>query len=296
MKKNNLAVLAMSVISILWTPTFSITKELLQKLGPLSLIALRFALSALLLFIIRKFCRSSEKINPKDYKLFVLITVCCPLHYVFSNFASMQIDATESIVFSSFQCLITMLCASFLLGALITPRMSLCVGISAIGSVLTMNIEPLNLKSLFGYFCMFFATTAWVMYCVLMPKLLKRYQITTIIYYQSIMTAAIFMPALFFERNQWNQLNMSNILSLAFLAFLCISVCFILNAYGLKHIGPMPVSLFMNIGPVILLVLNVSAKNNDMSILKLIGIGMIILGITLTTLDIVRGDNTPLKQ
>lgn len=296
MKNNKLAVLAMSVISILWAPTFQVTKILLEKLGPLSLICFRFGLSAVLLFIIRKSSRSKEKIKPKDFMLFFIVTLCCALHYICSNVASLNIDATESIVFSSFQCLLTMICTSLLLGTLITPRMSLCVAISAIGAILTMNIKPLQSNTLPGYYFMFFATGAWVIYCVLMPKLLSRYKITTIIYYQSLLTSAILIPSLFFENNQWQQMQISDSLPLIYLGVLCVGVCLMLNGYGLKVIGPIPVSVFMNVGPIIVLILNVSSKQSNLSILKLIGILMIVLGIILTGHYIIKGHSDVLNQ
>lgn len=130
------ALLGMMAVSLFWAPSFSVTKGLLACAGPISLVCLRFLLAALTFTgyrLIRYLFRASAgtvqdtaphkaeagsfgqaaeagrasgllpaMIRKEDRAEFLLLTAMIPAHYVLSNIASVTLDETESMMFSSY--------------------------------------------------------------------------------------------------------------------------------------------------------------------------------------------------
>ncbi len=282
--------LAIFLLSFFWASTFGITKLLLEKAGALSLAAVRFWIGSSVLILVNILTKKrksiwKEKIQSGDKPLFIFVTACLVLHYLFSNLASTQINNTESMALSSFQCVLMLLVASLLLNELITPVISLCVALSGIGAVLTMEINAFDGKMLSGYIMMLLATLCWVLYCAYLPKLLKRYSILNLMTKQCLIAAVAYSPAFLLEENHWNQIGTLDIAALLYLSVICVALCFVLNAYGLKYMGSVRVSVLITIGPGVLVLLNILMHHTVVRPLGLVGLGFILTGVDMAVYD-----------
>lgn len=284
MRSKKISILFMVLTAILWNPTFEITKGLLSSLGPATIIWIRFLIALPTVWVLKKIMGNNEKIKPDDYRLFILISICGILHYLLSNISNVTLSSAELMTFSSFQAIITLIFASLFLNIVITPKMSFCVGLSSIGAVLTLNISQIYNLSVYLY--MLLAMLFWVLYCILVIKLFSKYNIITIIYYEVIISVIFLLPLIFFEKNNISALTIKNINQLLFMGSLGIGICFIFNAYSLKHIGPITVSIFMNIGPIIINLINSLINNEKLDLVSAIGIAMIYMGTIITLYNI----------
>lgn len=280
MNRKKIAVIFMVIVSICWAPTFSVTKNLFDSVGANSLTCIRFLVGTIIALVAKKILKNDEKIKKEDYKILGCTIIFCSGHYILSNLASTILDISESIVFSSFQALITLIVASLLLNKVIKPNVCFCVGIASVGAVLTMRIDALYSGAIIGYTYMFTATVSWSIYCVLMSKLLKKYRITTLVYYQLLFTFIITSPSLLLEQHHFSRLQLVDIAFLLFISIVCVVVCFWFNAFSLKNIGTISTGIFMNIGPILFTLANIKTFKIDITVF--VGIIMIIIGIILT--------------
>ena len=294
--KKRLAVWAMIAVSVMWAPSFIATSKISVHIMPYSLTLLRFSITLAGLFVIKLVTKNREKIAQKDRLFFFLVALCNPLHYILSNLASVNLDPTESIVFSSFQCLLTLIGASFLLEILVTPKISFYVGISAVGAVFTMIIRSPDSSTLRNYILMASAMTIWVVYCLYMPRLLKKYQITTILYYQFLYAVILLLPSIFLEQNSWGELMRSGKKEVIYLSVFCTLLAFLLNAYALKYIGAISVSMIMNIDPALLFFINAYQKHISIDGIQLMGVTLIILGVVLVSFDIIHNEKSKIAE
>lgn len=294
--KKRLAVFAMITVSIMWAPSFIATSKISAHIMPYSLTLLRFSITLAALFVIKLITKNHEKIDKKDWLFFLGVALCCPLHYILSNLASVNLDPTESIVFSSFQCLLTLIGASFLLEILVTPKISFYVGISAVGAVFTMIIKSPDSYTLRNYIMMASAMTIWTIYCLYMPLLLKKYQIITILYYQFLIAVLLLLPSLLFEQNDWVQLMISGKKEMIYLSVFCTLFAFLLNAFALKYIGAISVSIIMNIDPALLFFINAYQNHIRIDSRQLVGVTLIILGVVLVSFDIIHSEKSKLAE
>ncbi len=296
MKKGNISIAAIILLSLIWAPAFSGSKILLPTIGPASLAAIRFWIAAILLTVVKlPFPQKCGKgLRKEDWKLLVLTSIACVLHYVFSNQASQLLNETESSMISSFQAVFTLLASGLLLENLVTPKISFCVGISSVGAVLTMEFGLLRENVLRGYALMIVAIVVWVMYCIYVPKLLQNSSCFWVVYGQCLLSAVILTPAFIFEPISIQAVTGLQWGVLVFLGVFGIAVGFLLNAYGLKQMGPIRVSLVLNGIPIVLVLSNMLFQNKSITATRLLGSLMILLGTVLAILDYAKKDQQPI--
>lgn len=282
------ALLGMIVVSLFWAPSFSITKELLPFFGPATLVCLRFLGGAAVLLAVHFTRRAPTRIKKEDRLEFLVVTGMIPIHYVLSNVASLSLHETESIMFSSFQSLLTLIVASLLINSKIKPVTSTYIGMAGIGAVLLMEFSSSVDMVKIGYLIMLSAMLAWVVYCVLLVRLLDKYPVEDILLRQFFITGITMLPGLLFEENQFPLWDMGIYLKLAYLVVCCTVICFVLNAKGIDEIGPIPSSLVLIIGPVLVVVFNMGKTGLNLSPRQITGIFFVLAGICLAALDIVR--------
>ena len=296
MKKGNIRIAAFILLSLIWAPAFGGSKILLSTIGPISLAAIRFWIAAILLTIVRFVIpqKCGKRLRKEDWKLLLLTSIACVLHYVFSNYASLLLNETESSMISSFQAVFTLLASGLLLENLVTPKISFCVGISSIGAVLTMEFGLLRENVLRGYALMIAAIVVWVLYCIYVPKLLQNSSCFWVVYAQCLISAVMLTPAFIFEPVPIQSIGGLQWAVLLFLGILGIAVGFLLNAYGLKQMGPIRVSLVLNGIPIVLLLINMLFQNKEITPVRLLGSIMILLGTILAILDYAKKDQQPI--
>ncbi len=293
MKKGNISIAAIISLSLIWAPAFGGSKLLLSAIGPISLAGIRFWIAALALTAVKWLmpnkCRNT--LRKEDWKLLVLTALACVLHYVWSNQASLLLNETESSMISSFQAVFTLLAAGLLLEDLVTPKVSFCVGISSIGAVLTMEFGFLRENVLRGYALMIGAVVVWVLYCIYVPQMLKNSSCFSVVYGQCWIAALMLTPAFFFEPVPVRALDPVQWGWLLFLGIFGVAVGFLLNAYGLKRMGPIRVSLVLTGLPFVIVLINMLFQDKNITLIRLLGSCMILYGTALAILDYAKKNN-----
>ncbi len=105
--------------------------------------------------------------------------------------------------------------------------------------------------SLLGDLCMFGACLSWVVYIILSKDLHKRLSEIAITAYQSLFGTAFLIPLALLEMHQWVPITLAAGLNLVYLALFCSALSNFLYVYALSRLGPIAVSPYINLIPVV---------------------------------------------
>ena len=105
--------------------------------------------------------------------------------------------------------------------------------------------------SLAGDLFMFGACISWVVYIVLSKNLHQRLSEIAITAYQSLFGTAFLVPLALLEMHQWVPISLAAGLNLAYLAVFCSALSNFLYVYSLSALGPIAVSPYINLIPVV---------------------------------------------
>ena len=205
------AYIAIFFSMLFWGMSFIWTKDLLNAgFTPIIIITLRLVISAILLYVVFKLSGKLDKIEKKDYKLFMLLAFFEPFLYFFGeNWGLKYVDASlGSIIISTIPVFVPFMLFFFhkeqlrwqiLIGVFLTI---IGLGIMSISSDLTFNVSGK------GIAFMFLAVFSAAGYSVVLFKVIQKYEAITITTTQNIIGAIYYLPLFFvFEYKNISKLN-----------------------------------------------------------------------------------------
>ena len=98
---------------------------------------------------------------------------------------------------------------------------------------------------------MFGACVSWVIYIILSKNLHRRLSEIAITAYQSLFGTAFLVPLALLEMRQWVPITLAAGLNLAYLAVFCSALSNFLYVFALSRLGPIAVSPYVNLIPVV---------------------------------------------
>jgi drug/metabolite transporter (DMT)-like permease len=128
------------------------------------------------------------------------------------------------------------------------------VVLSVVGVVFVVQrpgAGPAGSFSITGDLFMFGACLAWVVYIILSRNLYQRLSEIAITTYQTTFGTAFLIPLALLEAKQWVPVTLSAGLNLAYLAVFCSALSNFLYVYALSRLGPIAVSPYVNLIPVV---------------------------------------------
>jgi drug/metabolite transporter (DMT)-like permease len=105
--------------------------------------------------------------------------------------------------------------------------------------------------SILGDLFMFGACVSWVVYIILSKNLHQRLSEIAITAYQSLFGTIFLIPLALLEARQWVPITLAAGLNLAYLAVFCSALSNFLYVYSLSRLGPIAVSPYVNLIPVV---------------------------------------------
>jgi drug/metabolite transporter (DMT)-like permease len=144
--------------------------------------------------------------------------------------------------------------------------------------------------SVAGDLFMFGACVSWVIYIFLSRNLHERMSDIAITAYQSLFGTAFLVPLALLEMRQWVPITLPAGLSLAYLALCCSALSNFLYVYALSALGPVKVSPYVNLIPVIGVVGGVVILGEGITWSQIAGGAVILAGVLLVNR---RSPNVP---
>jgi drug/metabolite transporter (DMT)-like permease len=277
----------------IWGLTFVWSQSVLEVYSPITMIFIRLILASVFLFAFVKLAKKLQKFEHKDWRLMILAAFFEPfLYFLGESYGIMHSSASFAAIMVALIPLITPFAAWLILGT----RSSLMIFLGLIvsfGGILYMvlgdNFElAVDVR---GVLYLSLAVLSAVFYALCIQKLSVKYNNFTIVYYQTVLGALMFLPL--FLSFGWKEFfavsfDFKIYGNLVMLAIFGSGVAFICFVESIKQLGAVRTYLFSNLIPIVTAIGAYFLLNEVFTTQKIIGIGIVVSGLLISQVKFKR--------
>lgn len=281
---------------IFWSFSFVWIKIVYEAYGPLTTILFRLIISSGLLLSFTLLTKKLQKIQKGDLKLFLLLAFFEPfLYFMGESYGLLYVSSTVASVIVATIPLFAPLTAwyfykeklssSNLIGLLIT---FFGVSLVVLDTSFSFTASPL------GVSLEFLAVLGALGYSSILKGISHRYNTFTIIAYQNVIGAVLFLPFWFiFEFNDFTQVpfNEKAFGAIVKLAIFASTFAFILFTYAIRIMGINKLNVFINAIPVLVAIIAYFILGDRLDYHQMVGIAIVISGLFLAQINWKRKKN-----
>ena len=280
--------LLMIVSSALWGASFIFTKGLFiseRSITPTIILTGRMLIATVVTIPMLWVTGNLERIRKEHIKFFLLLAFTEPFLYSLCETGGVQFvsGSLASIIIATIPLFVPFAMALVYKEKL---RVSAVVGVmlSLVGiALMTLNDDFSFSASPKGLLLLASAVIIAVLYTLILVKVLDHYRPMTITCYQNLIGLVYFLPLmLVVDGDHLSSLTYSSSmwLPLAFLGIFCSTVAYMCYNYGMKRLGATAASVYNNIIPVFSLLLALAIGQETLSMLKVLGMSVVLVGLT----------------
>jgi drug/metabolite transporter (DMT)-like permease len=241
---------------LFWGLSFVSSKIILNTGVPqMTMVCIRFVIATVLLNLFLKKLDPSARLRKKDIlPLAVSGFFGVTVYFFFESRGIKLTSASHASLIIAVIPVITVLAEALFFRTRISWLTGIGVVLSVVGVVFVVERPGAGAAgsvSLVGDLFMFGACISWVVYIILSKNLHRRLSDHPITAYQSLFGTAFLIPLALFEARQWVPITLSAGLNLAYLAVFCSALANFLYVYALSRLGPIAVSPYVNLIPVV---------------------------------------------
>lgn len=286
MKDRDVALAAISATVIFWGLSFVSIKVAVAVIPPMSLGAVRFALSIVFLGIVKHRTAPHEKLERRDLPSLIgagLIGVTA--YFFFENNGVALVSASEASILIGTIPVLSMVAERILHGGRIAKRRWAGAALSVIGVWLVAGAAVAVTGDARGYLFMSGAAASWVLYCFLTKPLFARKSRIHIVFWQSVFGFLGFLPFAVFELPYWGTPDAAVIAHVAYLGIFCSALGYWFYARALETLGVGTATVFVNLIPVVTVIAGFIFLNERLAPVQWAGAGAVLLGVYLATFE-----------
>ena len=283
--KLNLGRIALILTAIIWGSALMVTKSLLQEIGPFTAAVLRFFIAWVILapFAFRQGYRLSLAVRP-TFLLFGLTGIA--LYIAMTNVGLVYTAASSAALVQAAIPGVTTLFSVLLLKERVSRLQLLGIGLSIAGLLLVtgINMHQTGSAPLVGNLFIFGGVLAWAVYTVQGKKLVSTFPwlvITT----ASISAGMLFLLP-FAIGELWLQglphLRADGLVELLYLGAASSALGYALWNYGLRFLDASEAAPYINLIPVVGLLLSVILLHEPLSLIQAAGGALTLFGVWLS--------------
>jgi drug/metabolite transporter (DMT)-like permease len=275
---------------MIWGMTFIWYKQVFVQIRPISLVFLRLLIASPVLLLVSASLRRLQCIRRQDLPYFLILALFEPfLYFMGESFGMQRVSPTLGSVIVATIPLFTPVAASFFYHERFTKFNLAGIIISMLGVLMVMAGEMSLSGSTFGgSLLMFLAVFAAVGYSVLVIKLSGTYNSFSIVSWQNTVGMLYFLPLfMIFELDHTRQIQWTSsvIIPLLELALFGSALAFVFFTYSIKRLGMTRSTVFSNLIPVFTTLFSFLILKEEITGLKIAGIGVVIGGLLLTQFE-----------
>ncbi len=290
-----LALLAM----LFWGISFVWSKVVFLTYSPITTIFFRLTISVIFLFLYMLLARQFEKIKAKDLKYILLSALFNPfLYFLGENFGLQRVSASLTSVIIATIPVITPFIVIFFYNERITRVNILGLILSFVGILIIVFSDMKQLQGDFsGIAILFVAVFSAIFYTIFVKKLSHSYSAVTIIAYQNLIGALMFLPLVLWldlDQIMTAKPDTDTIFSLLMLGIFASSAAFIFFTEAIKNLGIIKTNLYTNLIPVFTFLFAFIILGEKVTLFKTIGLITVILGIILSESE--KGEEIPIDR
>lgn len=281
---------AIVVAMIFWSFSFIWTKIAMESFLPVTLVTLRLILASVLLFTYAKATKKFQYVRLKDLKWFVLLAFFEPyLYYMGETYSLTLLNPTLVAVIIATIPLFAPIVAFIILKERVSKMNVLGIIISILGVLLVIYTPGIALDggSLWGILLVFLAVFAAVFYAATLRKISTYYKTINIIFYQSLIGLAFFIPTFLitdFSSIATLKISYKSLEALLMLAIFASVLAFVLFAGVVRKVGVAKTNVFVNLIPVFTAIFSYLIFEQYLTYNQWIGIAIVVLGLFVSQL------------
>jgi drug/metabolite transporter (DMT)-like permease len=278
------------VAAVLFGSSVVAVRVAVQEVPPLSLAVLRFGQGGLLLVIVLLLVGARDQLRVKWHDLPLLILLGAVLFTVFPvtfNAGLRLIEASRGALILATIPLWSALLARIARSERLAPRQLVGVFLSLGGVALALAERGLGLQgglgSLVGDGLMLVTALCGAVYAVLAQRAFARYSALTVTTYAMVLGTLLLLPAALVEGlvGVLPQLGLQTVVLLVFLGVFGGALGFFLWTFALTRLTPTQVAVYINLNPLVAMVLAAALLAERLTIIFVAGFGAVVLGVLL---------------
>lgn len=290
--KKNLFLVYFALVSamVFWGFSFVGTKICLGSLNPITLIVSRLIVSVTFLVLFTISFGLLKSIKRKDLKWFLLLTLFEPLLYFLGETFGLElVSSTLGSVFISTIPLFVPLAAWLIYREKVSVLTLVGILISVFGVLFIIMDGKMSFNaSILGILLMMVAVLTAVGYSMVLRHIANDYSPITIVTWQNIFGLISFIPIFLiadFNHFQLSEFSYTVIYNVILLGVFPSSLSYAFFAYAVREIGVTKSSIFSNMIPVLTALFAFLILDESLTVIKIIGILIVIFALTLSQLD-----------
>lgn len=267
-----------------WGSSFVATKLAYASFGPLTVCFLRFALSLLILKLVRIIRKDNKKLEKQDVPVLLATGLLgISVYYACENYALTLTSASAASLISGAYPAITALIGALVYHVHVTKKQVAGIALAMAGIVILTSGGSFSGSNVrLGNAILIFDGFLWAFYNFLIPHIRPAYSVLSITYYQTLLALPFLIPGLFLEGHASMTITPSAIWALLYLAVGCSVLAYLLYNFSLRGISPSAAAAIMNLMPVFGLLLSAIILNESITPASAAGGVIVILGVLLS--------------
>lgn len=270
---------------IFWGTSFIATKIAYEAIPPLTLCLIRFAISAIVLGVIKWLRHDQTKLQKKDVNYFlVLALIGISVYYSCENIAvSMTNASTASLISGSYPA-ITVLVGTVFYRLRMSRKKWLGVILAVAGVVILTDFtsDESGNYALIGDIIMIFDGFLWAFYNFLIPRADRSYSTFDLTYYQTLFGVLFLIPGAVYEHPALQVWSSKTWIAVGYLSLGCSVAAYLLYNAALRNIAPDAAAVIMNLMPVAGVVCSALILGEAITLKQIAGGAIIITGVILS--------------
>jgi drug/metabolite transporter (DMT)-like permease len=269
---------------LFWGLSFVSSKTILNSgVPPMTMVCIRFVLATVILNVFLRKLDPAARLRRADIlPLAASGLFGVTIYFFFESRGIRLTSASHASLIIAVIPVITVLAEALFFRARIRWLTVAGVLLSVVGVVLVVGIAG-GAVSIAGDLFMFGACLSWVIYIFLSRNLHRRLSDIAITAYQSLFGTAFLIPLALLEMRQWVPITLSAGLNLAYLAIFCSALSNFLYVYALSRMGPIAVSPYVNLIPVVGVLGGVALLGESITWLQVFGGVVILAGVLIVS-------------
>ncbi len=292
--------IAVIMAMLIWAASGIAVNEALEAFNHLTLIVFRFSIAVIIMLFIGVIFRKNsvlklEKLDKKDIPIFLLGGLLQPfLYFIFETYTYDCFSSpTIAEAMLSTQPILAPIFAWIFLRERVTSNNIIGIIISTIGMLLLLltGSSDFQLGNPCGILIAFLTVSCSVGYSIILRRIPSRYSALTIVFYVQSISLVLFYvlwggAQVLNPSESFQSLKLIDpielkqaLLSILYLAAGSSVAAFILFCYAVRYIGVTRANIFNNIRPVFTALIMLMCFEEQLPLLKWIGIIIIIIGL-----------------
>ncbi len=295
MSKRKFALLAATIVSIIYGMTFTIAKDVMPKyVDAYGFIIMRVGGATILFWLVWLFSRRAkevreEKIDRADYpRIFWAAFFGVALNMLaFFKGLSLTSPISASVLMVSTPIIVLVLSAIILKERMLKRRVfGIVLGLIGTAFLILYGKSVGNATNAsLGNFLVFVNATSYGLYLVIVKKLMDKYNAFTFVKWIYLIGFIMVLPFGWsqFQAIDWALMPVDNYWKIGFVVVFSTFFTYLLNLLSMKELKPTTIAVFVYLQPVFATIFAISLGKDELTLVKIVSAILIFTGVYLVT-------------